>query len=63
MITRTFPYDRPCCFQKFEATETILVTGTTIWKPGFRDQNIVVIDFFFLLAKKRLFEESEAIFY
>ena len=35
MIARAFPYDRPCRFQKFEATETILATGTTIWKPGF----------------------------
>ena len=34
MIARAFPYDRPCRFQKFEATETILATGTTIWKPG-----------------------------
>ena len=36
MIARAFPYDRPCRFQKFEATETILATGTTIWKPGLR---------------------------
>ena len=35
MIARAFPYDRPCRFQKFEATETIVTTGTTIWKPGF----------------------------
>jgi len=35
VIARAFPYDRPCRFQKFEATETILATGTTIWKPGF----------------------------
>ena len=35
MIARAFPYDRPCRFQKFEATETILATATTIWKPGF----------------------------
>ena len=38
MIARAFPYDRPCRFQKFEATETILATGTTIWKPGFMKQ-------------------------
>ena len=35
VIARAFPYDRPCRFQKFEATETIQATGTTIWKPGF----------------------------
>ena len=39
MIGRAFPYDRPCRFQKFEATETILPTGTTIWKPGLRKSN------------------------
>ena len=37
VIARAFPYDRPCRFQIFEATETIVTTGTTIWKPGFRD--------------------------
>ena len=36
MIARAFPNDRPCRFQKFEATETILATGTTIWKPGLK---------------------------
>ena len=36
MIARAFSYDRPCRFQKFEATETIVTTGTTIWKPGFK---------------------------
>ena len=36
MIARAFPYDRPCRFQKFEATETIVTIGTTIWKPGFK---------------------------
>lgn len=33
------PIGRPCCFQKFEATETILATGMTIWKPGFRNKH------------------------
>ena len=37
MIARAFPYDRPCRFQNFEATETIVTIGTTIWKPGFSD--------------------------
>ena len=50
MIARAFPYDRPCRFQKFEATETILATGTTIWKPGFkeplRDGRVLVVEFF-----------------
>ena len=41
MIARAFPYDRPCRFQKFEATETILATGTTIWKPGFKGHEFV----------------------
>ena len=36
MIARAFPYDRLSRFQKFEATETIVTTGTTIWKPGFK---------------------------
>ena len=38
MIARAFPYDRPCRFQKFEATETIVTTGTTIWKPGLSER-------------------------
>ena len=38
MIVRAFPYDRPCRFQKFEATEAIVTTGTTIWKPGLKIQ-------------------------
>ena len=42
MIARAFPYDRPCRFQKFEATETIATTGTTIWKPGLSERDLLV---------------------
>ena len=51
MIARAFPYDRPCRFQKFEATETILATGTTIWRPGLRQSENRV-----LLYQIRIFE-------
>ena len=50
MIARAFPYDRPCRFQKFEATETIVTTGTTIWKPGLRKEQICVVP----LSKQKL---------
>ena len=44
MIARAFPYDRPCRFQKLEATETILATGTTIWKPGLKVGGNIPLD-------------------
>ena len=58
MIARAFPYDRPCRFQKFEATETILATGTTIWKPGFSYNEMAILFAFPRLNFQTLFKVS-----
>ena len=61
MIARAFPYDRPCCFPKFEATETIEATGTNIRKTQSASRAYIRSVAIFRALESMEFDQSKGI--